>query len=425
MEMPIYLSRPGVICTAGNSVEQLWQSTVTGNQSGIKKITATDEKKFCVGRIEDAMLTPSKARYDMRIMRIEQMALTQIENAINRAKKMYGANRIAVCVGSCDNGTEFSEVAHRRYFTEGKFPENYSLEIQSADYVATFVNELYNLNGITVAFNTACSSSAGAIIKAAELIRAGIVDAAIAGGVDVASPAALLGFDSLEAISSEVTNPFSKNRRGITLGEGAAFFVLAKDADVFAGDNVSASAGAFAMGEPRITLAGYGESADAHHITSPDPSGDGAERAMREALAMAQLQPSDIGYVNLHGTGTKHNDVMEANAMKRVFGENGVPCSSTKPLTGHTLGAASAIEAAVCWAALANAPPLDVPNIETKLPMHVWDGVADEELPSLALVGKSGNVANGGRVSEKPLRYCMSNSFAFGGANASLIFGKE
>lgn len=400
-KMPLYLSEPGLICAAGDSVDSLWKSVTTGDQNGIKQVTACSGKKFFAARINDNLLPSSSARYDMRIMRIEEQALIRMEKSITAAKEKYGAERIAVCVGSCDNGTEFSVAGHRRYFTENTFPSDYSLEIQSADYVATFISEKYGLKGTSLAFSTACSSSAGSIIKAAELIRSGIADAVVAGGVDIASDTVLLGFDSLEAVSSEITNPFSRNRHGITLGEGAAFFVLSKDKL----DEL----------HPAVKLLGYGESADAYHMTSPNPNGEGAERAMRAALKNAELEPKDIDYVNMHGTGTKFNDSMEAKAVASVFSLLNVPVSTTKPLTGHTLGAAGALEAAICYTAI-------IKNSEAgrkQLPLQVWDGEQDNEMPVLNIVdSRSAEKFNGN------VRICMSNSFAFGGSNASLIIGE-
>lgn len=398
----IYLSEPSVLCGAGISGCELWQSVTSGNQSGIKKVSALNEKSFFVGQVNDSVLKETSSKYKMRIMSLEETALLGLEAQISLAKEKYSADKIGVCVGSCDNGTELSLAGHRKYFSDGVFPEDYSLEIQGADYVSTFISEKYGLKGPTLTFSTACSSSAGAIIKAAELIKSGICDAVIAGGVDIASNTVLMGFDSLEAVSSEVTNPFSANRHGITLGEAAAFFVVTADKL----DEVSSS----------VELLGYGESADAYHMTSPDPSGVGASCAMKQALTRAKLNPTDIDYVNLHGTGTKFNDSMEAKAVDSVFGNYKVPVSTTKPMTGHTLGAAGALEAAICYFSIVNNQSKN--KDEIKLPVQVWDGVQDSELPVLNFVGKDNKWENTGKV-----KICMSNSFAFGGANSCLIIG--
>lgn len=393
--MKIYLSRPAVFSAAGKNAEELWKSLLNGDQSGIKRYETFSGSTFFAARIDGSKLNPSSGRFDMKIIRIEEAALDQIGSIIEKAKSKYGEKRIAVCVGSCDNGTEFSLAGHRKYFENGAFPEDYSIEMQGADYVSTFIAEKYGLTGPVCTFSTACSSSAGAIIKAAELIKSGLCDAAVAGGIDIASDTTLDGFASLEAISGSITNPFSKNRSGITLGDGAAFFLLSKEP--------------LDESMPKICLLGYGESCDAHHMTSPDPSGIGAKKAMEKALSNAKIKPEEVDYINLHGTGTKFNDSMEAKAVDAVFGAYKVPCSTTKPITGHTLGAAGALELAICFAALTN-------NV---LPPQIWDGVFDDEMPELNFVNKNNNL-NQGKV-----KICISNSFAFGGANACLVIGLD
>ena len=414
--VPVFFSTPGVVCAAGNNCDELWASCISGSQSGIVTVRSLSGKDFFVAKVSDAALQKTSARFDTRLIRIADAALRQIDDVIDSAISRYGTSRIAVCIGSCDNGTELSFAAHKRFVECGTFPEGYSLEMQGADYPASFIAEKYSTTGVALAFSTACSSSAIAIIKAAELIQSGLADAVIAGGVDVVSDTVLLGFDSLEAVSPEVTNPFSKNRRGITLGEGAAFFVMAKDADVVTRHDVArASFAENAAATPvHIKLLGWGESADAHHMTSPEQSGKNAALTMCAALERASISAGSIDYINLHGTGTQLNDIMESRAVANVFGET-VAVSTTKPLTGHTLGAAGALEAAICYTALAyNAGKTGAP---IKLPVQVWDGVRDEELPRINIVSK------GTTLCREHVRTCMSNSFAFGGSNACLILG--
>jgi 3-oxoacyl-[acyl-carrier-protein] synthase-1 len=209
----------------------------------------------------------------------------------------------------------------------------------------------------------------------------------IAGGVDTLCKLTVNGFTALEATTSELTNPLSRNRRGINLGEAAALTVVTRE-------------------EHEHELLGWGESSDAHHISAPDPTGRGAEAAMRAALAHAGLRPAEVDYVNLHATATPKNDEMESHALARVFPE-GVACSGTKPLTGHTLGAAGATEAAFCLLALEDG----------RLPPHVWDGEADPALPRLRVTRA------GERFGRSSRRVCLSNSFAFGGSNACLAIG--
>lgn len=413
----LFLSEPGIVCAAGNNVRDFWKALTTGSQDGLVKVKTHSGREFFAAKIADGALKKTGARYDMRVIQIEDSALEQIAPEVQAAKQKYGADRIAVCAGCCDNGSEFSVAGHREYFEKGAFPKNYSLEIQSADYPATYIKEKFGLAGPSYVFATACSSSGSAIIKAAELISAGIVDAAIAGGVDVASDTVLLGFDSLEAVSETKTNPFSANRSGITLGEGAAFFVLTKDKD-FARGNCGGFGAAADSATQLIELLGFGESADASHMTAPLADGSGALAAMKEALACAGLEAGQIDYLNLHGTGTKLNDSMEAKAVSKVFGSlaASVPASSTKPMTGHTLGASSAIELAACWLSIANNRGKSFGDI--KLPLHVYDGQYDSSLPPLNLIGRETKF-------NKEINACMSNSFGFGGCNVSLIIGKN
>jgi 3-oxoacyl-[acyl-carrier-protein] synthase-1 len=230
-------------------------------------------------------------------------------------------------------------------------------------------------------------------MKGAELIRSGYCSAVIAGGADVVSETVLMGFHALEAVSNSPTNPLSKNRKGINLGEGAAFFLLDSNGS-------------------GIELLGAGESADAHHMTAPGPDGAGPAKAMQAAIMEAKIAPSEIGYVNLHGTGTDLNDKAEAFALSTVFGETLPKVSSTKPIMGHTLGAAGALETAVCWMVLKE---------QKGLPVHCWDGERDEEFPSLPVVSLS--------EAEQPVpvrtSICMTNSFAFGGCNVTLVIGNK
>ena len=393
-KMAIYISKPAVMCAAGNSLEELWNSVIAKNQSGIKKVKACDDQDFFVARIDDSLLPPSSARYDMRVMRIEEAALNQIADDIETAKNRFGSDRIGICVGSCDNGTEFSVAGHKQYFETNHFPQDYNLEIQGADYVSTYIAEKFDIKGPANTFSTACSSSAGATIKAAEMIMAGIVDAVIVGGIDIASNTVLLGFNALEAVSPKITNPFSKNRSGITLGEAGVFYILSKEL--------------INQNQKKVELLGWGESADAYHMTSPDPSGDGAKKAMENALKSAKISINDVDYVNLHGTGTKFNDSMEAKAVNAVFGDYKVPVSTTKPITGHTLGAAASLELAICYSAINN----------VELPVQIWDKQKDTEIPELNFVDEKTDF-------QKQTKICLSNSFAFGGANACLVIASS
>lgn len=403
----IYLSKPGAVCSAGIGIESIWNTCLLGdNTNTITSITTASGKAFYAAKIPDDRLHATDDPFDMRSLQIEQAALEQIAPAVQQVIDRYGKDQIAVCIGSCDNGSQLSTPAHRTHIETGSFPKGYDLAVQTAGYPALFAAHYFGLDATSgnaapvLGFATACSSSASAIIKAAQLIKSGVCNAAIAGGMDMVSDTVVLGFDSLEAVSLEKVNPFSKNRSGITLGDGAAFFVLAAE-PVFTETDA----------EP-VELLGYGESSDASHMTAPKADGSGAAAAMSEALRRAALAPRDIDYVNAHGTGTHLNDSMESRGIWTVFAETNaaVPVSSTKAIMGHTLGAAGAIEAAICYQAVATATQ--------QLPPQAWDGERDPDLPEINLIQKN-------KRTEKPVRVCMSNSFAFGGCNACLIVGKR
>ena len=255
---------------------------------------------------------------------------------------------------------------------------------------AQFIAEVLDVQGPVFGISTACSSGAKALASARRLIRAGICDAVIAGGVDTLCRLTVNGFSSLEAVSDELCNPFSINRKGINIGEGAALFLLSEQAQ-------------------GVELCGVGEGSDAYHISAPDPGGSGAIRCMSGALHDAGIGAEQVGYVNLHGTATPLNDKMESLAVEKVFGLE-VPCSSTKPFTGHTLGAAGAVESGICWLLLEAAE-------QSLLPPHLWDGQADPELSPVKLIAA-------GSSPQQPLNYALSNTFAFGGNNISLLLGR-
>lgn len=398
--MKIYLSNPAVICCAGANAQEFFKSAVNGDQSGIKKTECSlagedGHKTFFAGKIDSSLLKPTDSKFDSRFLQVLDAGLEQLKDPVELAVKKYGKERIAVCVGQCDNGSELSFKANKELFKNGKLPADYDLMAQGAEVPAMYVSKKFDVTGPSLSFATACSSSATAIIKAKELIKSGIADAVIAGGADIVSDTVLLGFNSLEAIDTQkITDPFSKNRNGITLGEASAFFVLSKDD----------------IEDTKIVLAGTGESCDASHMTAPLADGSGAESAIKAALKEAGLKAEQIDYVNMHGTGTHLNDSMEAKGVNLVFGEYKVPVSTTKPVTGHTLGAAGALELAACFFAIKT----------QKLPVQVWDGDFDTEIPELNIVTKGKE-----HLLSRPVKICMSNSFAFGGANASLIIRKE
>lgn len=336
-----------------------------------------------------------RSYHDTRNNRLMLAAFQEIAQEIDEAIRRFGRDRIAVIMGTSTSGIAEGEAAFSALQSAHAWPAAFHYRQQETGNLADFAARVFDLRGPVYTVATACSSSAKVFASARRLISAGFADAALVGGADTLCKTAVGGFAALEAVSVGRCNPFSVNRTGINIGEAATAFLLTQD-------------------ETPVRLAGIGESSDAHHVSAPDPEGRGASAAMRAALDDAGLAPSEICYINLHGTGTPLNDSMEGKAVHALFGSD-MPCSSTKSMTGHTLGAAGGCEAAFLWLTLH--PDY---NPQGRLPPHVWDGAADPAIPPLAFV------APGACLSKPRARAAMlSNSFAFGGSNVALVLSRE
>lgn len=392
MNQPLYIQDFSFHSVLGHDKAQVFDKLIKGVRGDFSTLDHGEEH-FCVANIDTTDFpAPENPYYNERVNRLAEISLRDIEQSVQATVAKYGADRVGVFIGSCDNGSEISINALRYKKQHGEFPAGYSLCKQKADFPLEYIMSKFGIHGPCALQSTACGSSATAIATARHSIYVGDCDAAIIGGVDIASLAVVLGFNSLGAVSATPTIPFSKNRAGITLGDGSAFFVVTKE-----------------PGNAKFKITGIGESADADHITAPRADGEGARLAMAKALDDACLKPSDIDYINLHGTGTRLNDSMEGTAVHKIFGTN-VPCSSTKALTGHTLGTAGALELGFCCLVLSDSNP------EGFLPAHLYDGEFDPEIPEIRLV-RPGDSCKG-------IRRIQSNSFAFGGCNVSLIVEK-
>jgi 3-oxoacyl-[acyl-carrier-protein] synthase-1 len=383
----VFLNHAAVVCAGGNSLAQL-KRCLLDRQADVMTWTEAfgTTTALPVGQChgELPVIPLEEPQWQSRNNQIALAVYEQIRDKVTKAVEQYGADRVGVVIGTSTSGIGDAEPAIKHYVETGALPDQYHYSVQEMANTAEFVAELAGVTGPVYAISTACSSGAKALISAKRLISSGLCDVVIAGGVDSLCKLTLQGFSALEAVSDEVCLPFSVNRRGINIGEGGALFVVSKQ-------------------RQGVRLAGMGESSDAHHISAPEPEGKGAERAMQQALQDAELNPSEIDYINLHGTATPLNDQMESLAVSRVFPAT-ILCSSTKPFTGHTLGAAGAIEAAICWLALT----------ETGfVPPHWWDGQADPALPALNFVAA--------HDSDTTIKRAISNSFAFGGNNVALV----
>ena len=340
-----------------------------------------------VGGVEDVTLPERLAAFDCRNNRLAWLGLAPdgFTDAVVVARERHGPRRVAVIMGTSTSGVLSTERAYQRRDPLGALPADYRFaETQSTFSLAAFVRAALELAGPAHVVSTACSSSAKVFASAARMIEVGLADAAVVGGADSLCLTTLYGFRALELLSGAPCRPYDAERNGISIGEGAGFALLER-------------AG------PGPVLAGVGESCDAYHMSTPHPEGLGARLAMERALAAGALAPAAVGYVNLHGTATRTNDVAEGRAVRDAFGPR-TPCSATKGAHGHLLGAAGITEAIVALLALergflpgtANTRSLDV---ETACRVLI------EGEPAAP-------------------RYVLSNSFGFGGNNCSVIFGR-
>ena len=342
-----------------------------------------------VDGVDAVVVPPASSAYDCRNNRLAWLGLQQdgFLDAIAVARSRWGARRIGVFLGTSTSGLLQTELAYRRRSADGALPADFHYgPTQNTFSVADFAARSLRLDGPAWVVSTACSSSAKVFGNAARLIEAGLIDAALVGGVDSLCLTTLHGFNSLELLAGEICRPWDAARSGLSIGEAAAFALLEREVGT----------------PPQGWLLGVGESNDGYHMSTPHPQGLGAIAAMRAALADAGLAPEQIDYINLHGTATPSNDAAEDAAVGSVFGR-ATPCSSTKGATGHTLGAAGGVEAVIALLAMRHGLMPGGLNLLQRDPALTLNYL----------------VAN----RSTPLRRVLSNSFGFGGSNASLVLG--
>jgi 3-oxoacyl-[acyl-carrier-protein] synthase-1 len=349
-----------------------------------------NEGSLFVGKVTGTLpdISDKASYFNTRNNQLARLALESLKPEINDLKLTTANERIGVIVGTSTSGIREGEIAVKLKSATGDFPDSFDYRMQEMFNLAEFIADELDIQGPAFTISTACSSSAKAFVTAKELILSGVIDAAIVGGVDSLCGMTVNGFSALNSTSSGLCQPSSVHRDGINLGEAAALCILRKD-------------------KGTIKLLGCGESSDAHHMSAPHPEGEGAISAMQQAIDSAELKPNDIDYINLHGTATEKNDAMEAIAVHSLFGDN-TACSSVKGMIGHTLGAAGATEIGLCWLMMQNKNKTFIP--------HCWDNEKDMTLPTLALTQLN-------QESKKEIKYCLSNSFAFGGNNVSILIG--
>jgi 3-oxoacyl-[acyl-carrier-protein] synthase-1 len=392
----IYLNQLGIVCPLGSSRQEVKQRLLDRVGSGVSLTEKYSPGRLLpLGCIAAELPLPSINHFDViarsRNNQVALLALAQIRSAVDSAIERYGKGRFGIVIGTSTSGIAESEAALRHYIRNGNLPEQFHYGQQELSSLATLLADELDVWGPAYVHSSACASSAKGLASAARLICMGACDAVLTGGVDTLCGFTVAGFAALESVSATQCNPLSRNRAGINIGEGGALFLMSREPGP-------------------VALRGWGESSDGYHVSAPDPSGAGARLAIERALSRAGITAESIDYINLHGTGTVQNDAMEARVIHELFGD-AVAVSSTKPLTGHALGAAGAIEAGLCWLAMQDDNPVGM------FPPHLWDGITDPTLPVL-------NVAEPGYRLGGPLDWILSNSFAFGGANAALVFGR-
>jgi 3-oxoacyl-[acyl-carrier-protein] synthase-1 len=382
-------------CGLGDSA---LSQAMLSSRSGLGELTVLDIPFATpVGEIKEELpaIRSELVAYDSRNARVALAALNFAEDgvraAIEVAKSTYGGDRIGVIIGTSTSGLSETELAYQVLLAEGHMPDDFHFLTRHA-YQSTprFLQKELQLNGPCFAVSTACSSGAKAIAAGQRLINYDVCDAVLVGGVDTLCRLTLRGFNSLELVSSDFCHPMDKNRNGINIGEGAGLLLLQKPDAQY-------------RHLPHVLS--VGESSDAYHMSSPHPEGKGAVAAMSNALNLAGLKSGDVDYINLHATATPINDQVEAKAVYEVF-KDSVPCSGSKGVTGHTLGAAGAIEAIVALLALRDQMipgTCGLQEIDKDFHCHV---VKDS-------------------LTNQSLQTVMSNSFGFGGNNSSMIFSKD
>ncbi|MCQ8227298.1 beta-ketoacyl-[acyl-carrier-protein] synthase family protein [Pantoea trifolii] len=381
----IYLSAFGMVNALGNNLAQIAAQLQAAEAPGMQPRDGwlQDGKRCWLGEVQGALppIPAALAAHNTRNNQLLLAALAQIRPAVDAAIAQHGRERVAIVLGTSTSGVDEGDRQ-----VDDALP-GYDYRMQELGDPSRFLAHYLELDGPAYTISTACSSSARAIISGQRLIDAGLADVALVGGADSLSRMPINGFASLDSLSERHCAPFSADRDGISIGEAAALLLLTRE-------------------QQPLALLGCGESSDAWHMSAPHPEGIGAERAMLMALQQAGLQPQDVGYINLHGTATPLNDQVESAVIHRLFGDR-VPCSSTKHLTGHTLGAAGATEAALAVLILQQNLPLP--------PQDFSQLARDTSLPECGLITAPQPLA---------LPVIASNSFAFGGNNTCLIVGK-
>ncbi len=357
------IKKYNAICNLGQNIDEIYKEAILGNNRCFDYT-----QNYRLALVKTDLPTINNEIYNLRCNQLLLKALEPIDT------ESLDKKSTAIVVATTNSGVEEYETS--------KNPKHFQI-----GNPAEFLHNHFGFKNYYTSISTACSSGIKAFGIAKEIMELNIAKTVIVAGVDSIAKLPILGFDSLKILSKEPTVPFSQNRAGINIGEGAAVFIVEKNGN-------------------GVEISGIGETTDFYHSTTPNPDGKEAKKAIEQALN--NINPADIDYINLHGTGTQANDLMEAKTISEIFG-NKVPASSTKPLTGHCLGAAASIEAALCCKLLDS-------NTHQVFP-HVYDNQYNKTLPKILLADNT--------PQNKIIKTCLSISFGFGGTNCAMVLRKQ
>ena len=376
--MGIKITAYEAFCNLGVNIDEVYRRAIEGDNTRFAtESSLIPNLTLRLGKIDLEPDLIGNVNYNTRCNRMIKYILNLIKPNLDKLFAKYLKDEVAVIVATTNSGVEEFETSKLLVHSELGSP-------------AMYTKTLLGLKNSAITVSTACSSGTKAFSAARNYLNSGMAKAVLVIGADTAARLPLYGFSSLEILSSEPTNPFSKNYTGINIGEACTCFIIEKDVP------------------DGIEIMGIGENSDTFHSTTPDPEAKAVKNAIKSALDDAKISPADVDYINLHGTGTLANDKMEAEAINNIFGKN-TPSSSTKPLTGHCLGAASSIETALCCHLLN--------KFSGKLFPHIYDGEYNDEIKPIKLINKTDNY--------EKCNICISNSFGFGGTNAIIVLGQR
>ena len=381
---PVAITAYSLCCGLGRTTNECLAALRSG-QRGLRAVPFEVPFDGLTGTVpfELPPLPESIRQFQSRTAQLAVFHFEEIRPDVARAIERWGSKRVAMVLGTSTGGIFETEIAFEQWLQTKSLPKDYDYRTRHPFHAFTeALAEVSGIGGPRYVVSTACSSSAKALASGRRLLELNLADAVLVGGVDGLCNTTVRGFNSLGVMAAEPCRPFGLDRPGMNVGEAASYLLMERD------------------GPARAWLRGVGESSDAYHMSSPEPEGRGARAAMLQALRQAQLGAERVDYVNAHGTGTRYNDAAEAKALLALFGPD-TPVVSTKAYTGHTLGACGAVEATLCIVALEQG------WIPAALGSEPQDPEMGIHLPR--------------QVIERPIRFAISNAFAFGGNNCSVL----